>query len=137
MNFQPRIRSASEPNPGVVCCTANDPEIRCDTCKSHFDSTRAASTNSHQENAEKYDPPDTYGLKALQTERTAANATPESFESRYRKDRLRELAAEHVAMAAAPKPTTPPMRRLTAAESAKYAPPDSYNLAKLQAKENR
>ena len=34
MHFQPRIRSAGETNPGVVCCSAE--LALCDTCKAHF-----------------------------------------------------------------------------------------------------
>ena len=63
MHFQPRIRSAGETNPGVVCCSAE--LALCDTCKAHFawgGAPRAASLRT----AADYTPPDPYKRQLAQ-----------------------------------------------------------------------
>jgi hypothetical protein len=73
-----------------------------------------------------YAPPDPYAphLEKMREQ---------TFEQRYKDQRTRELAAEratidaHIAAASQP--------RLTAAETAKFAPPDPYRLALAKLKE--
>ena len=78
-----------------------------------------------------FEPPNPYerGLADLRT----ARATPaSSFAERYAAERRAELEAEYAAAArSTPRPAP---RRLTAAESAQYAPPDPYaaGLAKMR-----
>jgi len=75
--------------------------------------------------------PYTHGLTALR----AATATPEStFEDRWKAERLAALSTEHrdiaASIAAAPQP------RLTAAQVAEFAPPNSYQVALAAMKED-
>ena len=53
MNYQPRIRAASETNPGVECCTAKDLKHRCPVCQAHAGKRTLRS-------AADYTPPDPY-----------------------------------------------------------------------------
>jgi hypothetical protein len=93
---------------------------------------RAASKQSRQfrvSQEETYAPPHSYALTSAQLRER--EATPElRAEAAYKTRRMRELADEHARIyahiAANPGP------RLTDAELSKYAPPDSYGLAKKE-----
>ena len=91
MNCEPRIRSASETNPGVVCCNAPLVEHRCPKCQAH--AANALRTNVSQEDADvkkDYAPPDSYAPHL--TKLRAATASPEStFEERYKAERRKEF----------------------------------------------
>jgi hypothetical protein len=112
----------------------------CAKCDANYHTKRAAkrTLRTNKENSMTDDSPmDAYGpaLKALRE----ATATPESrLEDQWKTDRLRELDIEykHVATIRAAQPQRP---RLTAAELAKYTPPDPFaeGIKALQAKENR
>lgn len=52
MNLEPRIRSANEENPGVVCCSANDIKHRCPKCQDHAKRSLRSAAD--------YSPPDPY-----------------------------------------------------------------------------
>ena len=60
MNVNPRIRSASETNPGVECCSANDVKLRCQKCQDHAEKRTLRS-------AADYTPPDPYKLRPAPT----------------------------------------------------------------------
>ncbi len=120
---------------GNICCDAKDVKHRCAKCQDH--AKRTLRNNSQENTVNDYTPPDAYGpaLKALRE----ATATPMSrFEDRYRAERTKELSDSRAASAAASAALTPTKRaRLTAAQAAKYAPPDPYAAGLAAMKENR
>lgn len=133
MKLEPRIRSANEENPGVVCCSANDLKHRCDKCKAwHADALkRSLRINSQEDKVNDYTPPDSYAPSIAKLR--AANATPASrFTEEYAATRTKELADSRAASATI-KPK--PLRALTATELA--APPDPYAAGLAAMKENR
>ena len=70
-----------------------------------------------------YTPPDPYAADLAKLR--AGRSTPESrFAEQWKGERLRTLAAEHAALDAHIAAT--PERRVSAAELAKYAPPNQY-----------
>jgi hypothetical protein len=107
---------------GLICCS--NVEHCCDSCKA----TLAAEVRGASD-AGDCTPPDAYakGIAAMR----AASSTPEvRFEEKYKADRLRALELE-------PRTERRPLRRSTAAEMARYDPPNGYQLALDALKENR
>lgn len=118
---------------GAICCSSINskgehvaPIHACDKCKAHF----AAQERTM------YAPPDPYaGISALR----AATATPEqTFEERWKADRLRALTAEHTRLEALIA-ASPRMTAAGEADRAKYTPPDPYaaGIKALREKEAR
>jgi len=127
MTFQPRIRAASETNPGAVCCAAYTKTgapipspSQCPICDEHFRALEH-STDEHTDDEPRYPPPTPYDFTQLR----AAAAPPSTFEADYKAARLRDLEAMRKKLdAEAPTP------RLTSAEElATYTPPDPYAAA--------
>jgi len=76
---------------------------------------------------DEFAPPNSYE-SALKARAASEERTPEqTFEAQWKASRLRELAVEHAALNA--HVTATPSPRLTAAEVAKFDPPDPYQIA--------
>ena len=117
---------------GEPCCEFFDAAgprltLACEPCQRHYLHEEALRQDAAPPNGYKV------GLAALR----AATATPaRDFEDRYKAARLRDLEAEATRRAGAAEAPAP---RMTSAELAPYAAPDSYEagLKALRAKETR
>jgi hypothetical protein len=148
MAFKPRLKAN-----GAPCCYRKTDDGRmafprtppCAPCREYFDAVdrrqeaRAAELrnlslqeNRHMTDLKKYEPVDPYAAELAVLR--AASATPMSrFEERFAAERAADFERQHREFATF-RAAQQPEPRLTAAELAKYEPPNPYRDALLKEK---
>jgi len=118
--FEPRLRAASESNPGAVCCTANTLEHRCAKCQAHAAAQGELRTSQEATMTNDYTPaPQAYAADLARL-RAAAGQTEYFRALDEQVEVIRATAAKTTAANAAA------VRALSAVDMSTCAPPNSY-----------